>query len=422
LLIAGISVSGILVIDQQEAFSELFPGMELYTETFALPKTFLTTDEIFMLFDTTNIANMSKVTVTANLPCSPSDDPRFKIAVGTLGNFTNIIESSAQSLNYAGPLGSCTYSSTVKASDENITIQRVWLTPNNGTSFAHTYWGNMVTLTALLDNGNMESAPTSSFITATGGTITTDGDYKIHTFTSSDTFEITSGTGNVDYLVNGGGGGGGLVNGGGGGGGLVNGGGGGAGGYLEGAKIDMTTSSFTITIGAGGTGSTVYTSAGGNGGDSVFYDVTAIGGGGSGGAGAIPTSGGSGGGNDVGVGSGAAGTSGQGNKGGDTVTYTNPWSSGGSGGAGAEGGDQVGAVAGNGGDGLFSSITGSDIVRAGGGGGGTNPGGISGSGGGDGKSSNAGTGDAGTANTGGGGGGAAGAGGSGVVILRYQFQ
>ncbi len=162
LLIGGLFVFGIFTVNQQEAFSELFSGMEIYTETFGLPETFLRTDEIFMLFDTTNIANMSKVTVTANLPCSSSDEPRFKVAVGTLSNSTNIIDSSVQSLNYAGPGGSCTYSGTVKAADENITIQRVWLTPNNGTHNAHTFFGNLVTLTALLDDGNAASVPTSS--------------------------------------------------------------------------------------------------------------------------------------------------------------------------------------------------------------------------------------------------------------------
>jgi len=49
------------------------------------------------------------------------------------------------------------------------------------------------------------------FIEATGGTITTiDTDYKVHTFTSSGTFEITSGLGNVEHLVIAGGGGGGA--------------------------------------------------------------------------------------------------------------------------------------------------------------------------------------------------------------------
>jgi len=53
-----------------------------------------------------------------------------------------------------------------------------------------------------------------SFITATGGTITTCGDYKIHTFTGPGTFCVsaistTSADNTVDYLVGAGGGGGG---------------------------------------------------------------------------------------------------------------------------------------------------------------------------------------------------------------------
>ena len=47
-------------------------------------------------------------------------------------------------------------------------------------------------------------------MTATGGTITTNGNYKVHSFTSSGTFTVT-GTGTVEYLVVGGGGGGGTV-------------------------------------------------------------------------------------------------------------------------------------------------------------------------------------------------------------------
>jgi len=57
------------------------------------------------------------------------------------------------------------------------------------------------------------------FSVATGGTITTDGDYKVHKFTSSGTFTITQlGTDEVvEYLVVAGGGAGGGFNAGGGG-------------------------------------------------------------------------------------------------------------------------------------------------------------------------------------------------------------
>ena len=36
---------------------------------------------------------------------------------------------------------------------------------------------------------------------ATGGTITTDGDYKVHTFNSSGTFTVTTAPDYVEYLV-----------------------------------------------------------------------------------------------------------------------------------------------------------------------------------------------------------------------------
>ena len=53
-----------------------------------------------------------------------------------------------------------------------------------------------------------------SFIVATGGSITTDGNYKIHTFSSNGTFEVLSKGGSgagdqIEYLVVAGGGGGG---------------------------------------------------------------------------------------------------------------------------------------------------------------------------------------------------------------------
>ena len=52
-----------------------------------------------------------------------------------------------------------------------------------------------------------------AFISATGGTITTSGDFKIHTFTGDGCFVVTQGSSapnnNVSYMVVAGGGGGG---------------------------------------------------------------------------------------------------------------------------------------------------------------------------------------------------------------------
>jgi autotransporter-associated beta strand protein len=110
----------------------------------------------------------------------------------------------------------------------------------------------------------------------------------------------------------------------------------------------------------------------------------------------------------------------------------------GGGGAGQIGGSPSNAttpkLAGNGGAGIFSSITGTSVQRGGGGGGGVDDnnsyssgaGGAGGGGKGGGQyqnNPNTGPGSAGTANTGGGGGGgtraAGGSGGSGIVVVRY---
>ena len=53
-----------------------------------------------------------------------------------------------------------------------------------------------------------------TFTAATGGTVTTDGDYKVHVFNSSGTFAISSVGTDITYLVISGGGGGGATNGG----------------------------------------------------------------------------------------------------------------------------------------------------------------------------------------------------------------
>lgn len=255
-----------------------------------------------------------------------------------------------------------------------------------------------------------------------GGTVTTSGGYTIHTFTTSGTFIVSGGTLSVDYLVVAGGGGGGGTDGG----------GGGAGGMKTGTGFSVAAGSYSITVGAGGTG--VTSSKGTNGGDSIFSTITSTGGGGGGvynnQTGLNGGSGGGGGANGGGSTAGGTGTAGQGNNGGSGKGPTN-YAGAGGGGAGAVGGDAAAtgsAGGGNGGAGSASSISGSSVTYAGGGGGGTYLGtaGAGGSGGGGaGTNVNRGTGTAGTVNTGGGGGGGGdtagtgGAGGSGIVIIRY---
>jgi len=267
----------------------------------------------------------------------------------------------------------------------------------------------------------------SGGISATGGTITEVGGYRIHTFTSGGTFNVTSGSGNVEYLiVAGGGGGGGISTG------SVGGGGGGGAGGVRTGNVSVSTGSYTVTRGAGGTAGTNDIN-GGTGGSSSFAGVTSSGGGGGASSGSTDdngVSGGSGGGGRL-SGSGGTGTLGQGNDGGDG---SSSGGAGGGGGATADGVDGSGTSGGAGGAGLSSTINGTSVTYGGGGGGGGYngaAGGSGGTGGGGSAPGSRGAGTNGTANRGGGGSGASGsssgsaysggAGGSGIVIIRYPI-
>lgn len=261
---------------------------------------------------------------------------------------------------------------------------------------------------------------------ASGGYLAQTGAYKVHTFIASDTFQITSGVGDVEYLVVAGGGGGGAGIGG----------GGGAGGMQVGTLIGLRASSYTVTVGNGGNGAAAGSAnSGTNGQNSVFASITSLGGGfGTGSAGATPGTGGSGGGRGSvggGGGAGGTGTANQGYNGGSSFGTPN-YGAGGGGGRSFTGANGTSSAGGQGANGLSSSISGVAQVYAGGGGGGISTSGSAGIGG-TGGGGNAGAagadsaGAAGTAYTGGGGGGASsaggypagGAGGSGIVTVRY---
>ena len=112
-----------------------------------------------------------------------------------------------------------------------------------------------------------------AYTVATGGTITTDGSYKVHTFNSSNTFEITKlgADAVVQYLViAGAGSGGGRPSGG-------KGGGGGAGAFRAASGFSVTAQSYSVTVGAGG--AAVTSTIGNDGSDSVFSSITSDGGG-----------------------------------------------------------------------------------------------------------------------------------------------
>jgi hypothetical protein len=257
---------------------------------------------------------------------------------------------------------------------------------------------------------------------ATGGdTIMTDGTYWYHAFLSSGTFTPQKGLSCDVLTIAGGGGGRADV-----------GGGGGAGGLLYSTSQSLTTTGYTVTIGAGGA---LSAGQGNSGSNSSFAALTATGGGG--GNSVTGGAGGSGGGGGA---TGGTGTAGQGSNGG-TGANSGFYGQGGGGGASAVGANGTILAGGAGGAGsntystwLSATGTGVSGYLAGGGGGSgdfraTNTGsGAGGSGGGGAGSPNGSTaGVAGTANTGGGGGGGGygapaqngGAGGSGLVIVRY---
>lgn len=188
-----------------------------------------------------------------------------------------------------------------------------------------------------------------------------DGDYAVlmYSIVGSYTWTVPANATDVEYLVVGGGGGGGPYSG------TyspcrVYGGGGGAGGVLSGTVNVSGNSTLSITVGNGG-------SLSNSGQNSVFGNLTAIGGGAGGGVNTNGADGGSGGGGSVwyctpgayNYSSAGSGTAGQGNDGGVRTEYNTP---GGGGGAGGAGGNGVG------GSGVSSSISGTATTYAAGGG------------------------------------------------------
>ena len=313
----------------------------------------------------------------------------------------------------------------------------------------------------------------AQFVAATGGTVATSGNFKIHSFTGDGNFVVSqagnaAGSNTVSYMVVAGGGSGGTKRGG----------GGGAGGFREGLGLNdsytgspqraptgvpVPAATYPITVGGGGAAGvganpicSAATTAASKGSNSVFSTITSTGGGrgkGTGGADGC-SNGGSGGGGflgtphipaPTGVPSGSGNTPpvspSQGNNGGTSQSPYSPGQAAGGGGAGGVGlnSNDPGGLDGRGGPGATTHITGSPVVYAGGGGGGARPCGpqtatVPGGGGRGANNSSAPWGDnsygeSGTANLGGGGGGSgdinnanSGAGGKGIVIIRYKFQ
>ncbi len=386
-------------------------------------------------------ANTSGGAFTMNLPAGTAGN------IVSVVDYTNTFQTNALTVapNGSQKIGGVAASNTLTTEGQSVTF--VYVDDTEG-------WKNVQDSTS-----NVTGRVVTPYIIATGGTITTSGDYKIHTFTGPGTFGVTNegtgpGSNTVDYLVVAGAGGGGNS--------VTSGsgnGGGGAGGYRESsgaasgsysrsplgacvAALPVGAQSYPITVGAGGTAGAppgTY-SPGGNGNNSIFSTITSTAGGGGGAGSSAGGTGGSGGAAGY-AGTGAAGNTPpvsppQGNNGGgDGSANGSPYAASGGGGATAVGARFVNVNQGGaGGAGATSSINATPTTRAGGGGGaggandfpGARTGGAGGSGGGGAGSTGTGNGTNGTTNTGGGAGGAggstAGTGGSGIVIIRYKFQ
>jgi len=260
---------------------------------------------------------------------------------------------------------------------------------------------------------------TAGQASGSGGEESTDGDYKVHVFTSNGSFVVSSAI-SAEILV---------VAGGGGGGGNYAGGGGGGGGVIVNTNHEFAEDTYAVTVGTGGEGGT--SANGSDGGDSSIDLEVAVGGGGGGGGamsaqhGRTGGSGGGGGGYDGGnLSNAGAGTSGQGNDGGTNSILATYYGGGGGGGSSEIGHGGSGSGGGDGGLGITTNFSGSNVVYADGGGGGgrTTGGDYSGGTGGSGNGGSGGeNGSSAVANTGSGGGGGntGGAGSDGIVIIRY---
>ena len=378
------------------------------------------------LIDTTSNAH------TINLPASAiaGDTIAIKDYAGTFG--TNNLTIGRNGSNIQGAANDSLISSA-RASVELIYVDATkgWVYTNES---------------------NVADLQNKEYLAATGGTVTTSGDYKIHTFTGDGCFVVSAvgnpaGSDSVDYLVVAGGGGSGQSD---------HGGGGGAGGYRESSgaasgcytvsplgacvsALPVSATTYPITVGAGGGGASGYPgTAATSGSNSVFSTITSTGGGA---GGSIPDGNGQSGGSGGGGYLGSAGSAGntppvsppQGNPGGGPSPGASPnYGASGGGGATTAGSPGTPTAGGAGGAGATSSINGTPTGRAGGGGGSSYGGGTGGSasdGGGAGGASGDGT--PGTANTGGGAGGSGGpptggyagrSGGKGIVIIRYKYQ
>jgi hypothetical protein len=244
-----------------------------------------------------------------------------------------------------------------------------------------------------------------------GGTITNDGAYTIHTFTTNGTLVLTEDLINVSILVIAGGGAGGIY-----------GGGGGAGEVNYTTGLNLTIGNYDVIVGSGGINTIDFS----NGTSSNFSNIiNTIGGNGGGDNNYLPACVASCGGGYTGAGVISPSISGHGHSSGNGASSSSPaYPTAGGAGCGSNGFDSSGTTGGDGGQGCNISISGSEECYAGGGGGNSRTGTAGSATCGGGAGGNGAEGSSATANTGAGGGGSGsaalgGSGGSGIIIIRY---
>jgi len=217
--------------------------------------------------------NTTAGAISVNLPAGTAG------AVVAIKDYANTFDTNAVTLvqNGSDKIGGSTVNAIL--STEGVAVTLVYVDATKG-------W--LVT-----DDGLQSSVPQPTYVTATGGTITTSGNFKIHTFTGPGTFCVSCagnalGSTLVDYMVGAGGGGGGWCIGGGGGAGGVRASSGTASGcYSAGpiaacvSALPVSVQGYSIVVGAGGggaTGAPIPTNAI-SGSGSTFSSITSAGGG-----------------------------------------------------------------------------------------------------------------------------------------------
>ena len=223
--------------------------------------------------------NTTSAAITVTLPASPSAGDIISIA-----DYANTADTNNITIARNGsPIEGGTNNHTISAEGGTATL--IYVDGTQGWRPVH--------------SANSSDFPEQALFTAaTGGTVTTCGDFKIHTFTSPGTFTVSSvgnvptvplgGPNTVNYMIVAGGGGGGNDIGG----------GGGAGGFREGKQgtdngtytasplaaacsgLPVSVQAYPITVGGGGSGRAPGCSpAGTQGSNSIFSTITSSGGG-----------------------------------------------------------------------------------------------------------------------------------------------